>query len=139
MYKDEINTFKINNLNEKDISKLIININIFNGNIISNIIENDIYLKSNFQYLLTLKENNNIIYFENKDQRRGNVYVINFYNLNCKLNISKLYTKNKDELILNDNFAQETFTIYNGTYYSEYFNYELKIISSSDTDKSCFL
>ena len=192
LYKDEINNFKINNLNDKDISKFIIDINIFNGNIISSIIENDIkysiknlpnkisyiinfqennnlkniniqikainnsyfdigyrtiksnnenhlYLKSNFQYLLTLKENKNIIYFENKDQRRGNAYVVNFYNLNCKLNISKLYTKNKDELILNDNFAQETFTIYDGTYYSEYFNYELKIISSSDTDKSCFL
>jgi len=137
LYKDEINNFKINNLKDKDISKLIIDINIFNGNIISNIIENDIkysiknlpnkisyiiniqennnlkniniqikainnsyydigyraiksnnenkvYLKSNYQYLLTLNENNNIIYFENKDQKRGNVYVVNFYNLNCK-------------------------------------------------------
>ena len=197
LIKDEINNFKINNLNDKEISKLIIDINIFNGDITTNIIENDIkysiknfpnkisyiinvkennklkninieikaisnsyfeiryrtiktnnenhiYLKSNFQYLLTLNENfnNNIIYFDNKDQKRGNTYVVNFYNLNCKININKLYTRNKEQINLNDNFAQETLTIYNGNYYSEYFNYEVKILSLDNsyyTDKSCFL
>ena len=195
LIKDEINNFKINILNDKEISKLIIDINIFNGDVIAKIIENNIkysiknlpnkisyiinfqennnlksiniqikainnsyidigyksiksnnenhlYLKSNFQYLLTLNEKNNFIYFENKDQKRGNIYVVNFYNLNCKINISKLYARNKEQLNLDDNFIQETFTIYNGHYYSEYYKYELKIISLDNsyyTDKSCFL
>ena len=197
LFKDEINNFKINNLEDKEISKIIIDINIFNGDIITNIIENEIkysiknlpnkisyiinvqennnlkniniqikalinsyfdigyrtiksnnenhvYLKSNFQYLLTLDDNfnNNIIYFENKDQKRGNTFVVNFYNLNCKININKLYTRNKEQINLIDNFVQETFTIYNGNYYSEYYNYEVKILSLDNsyyTDKICLL